>query len=147
MVTHKPLWGYELTRAGRAFLDQSPLMAAAANAMDKPKSAQMPDVDVLLAGHIHLFAALDFSQGGASLRPAQLITGGSGTSLDASDLKSGEQIVAGLMAKYTVDVDFGYFVLDREKKGWSGTLYSVEDAVLAKCRQRGRGIDCAPSAK
>lgn len=147
VVTHKPLWGYELTRAGRAFLDQSPLMAAAANAMDKPKSAQMPDVDVLLAGHIHLFAALDFSQGGASLRPAQLITGGSGTSLDASDLKSGEQIVAGLMAKYTVDVDFGYFVLDREKKGWSGTLYSVEDAVLAKCRQRGRGIDCAPSAK
>lgn len=143
VVTHKPLWGYELTRAGQSLLSDNPMLAAMANAMDKPRTAQLAGVDLLLAGHVHLFAALDFSQGGSSLRPAQLITGGSGTSLDTSDVKSGEQIVAGLLARFTVDVDFGYMVLDREKKGWKGTLYGVDDAVLVTCQQQGREISCS----
>jgi Calcineurin-like phosphoesterase len=151
VVTHKPLWGYELTRAGQALLKENPTLAAAANAMDKPREPQLPAIDLLLAGHIHLFAALDFSSGGSSLRPAQLIVGGSGTALDSSDVTSGEQIVAGILAKYTVDVDFGYLVLDRETKGekigWAGTLYSVDDAVLATCKQQGRQIECVALAK
>jgi hypothetical protein len=147
VVTHKPLWGYELTRAGKTILTQNPELAEMANAMDKPTAAQLPDINLLVAGHIHYFAALDFSAGGASLRPAQLIVGGSGTSLDSSDVTTGEEIVDGLMAKYMVDVHFGYLVLDREKEGWLGTLYSVEDAVLATCKLRGRQIACVPSAK
>jgi hypothetical protein len=147
VVTHKPLWGYELTKAGASFLSQNPMLAMAANAMDKPHSPQLPGIDLLLGGHIHLFAALDFSHDGKSLRPAQLIMGGSGTSLDSSDVKNGEQVVAGLMAKYTVDVDFGYLVLDRVKRGWKGTLYSVEDAVLATCRQQSRQLECDAAAR
>jgi hypothetical protein len=147
VVTHKPLWGYELTRAGQALLNQNPMLAAAANSMDKPHSPQLPEVDLLLAGHIHLFAALDFSAGATSLRPAQLIVGGSGTALDSSDVTSGEQVVAGILAKYTVDVDFGYLVLERDKKEWTGTLYSVQDAVLATCKQQGRDIACVAAAK
>ncbi len=147
VVTHKPLWGYELTRAGQALAAQNPMLAGAANTMDKPAAPQLPNIDLLLAGHIHLFAALDFSSGGSSLRPAQLIVGGSGTALDSSDVTSGERIVAGLLAKYTVDVDFGYLVLDREGKGWAGTLYSVQDAVLATCKEHERQIDCVASPK
>ncbi len=147
VVTHKPLWGYELTRTGQSLLNQNPLLASAVNSLDKPRAAQLSDVDLLLAGHVHLFAALDFSSGNSSLRPAQVIVGGSGTALDASDVTSGEQLVAGLLAKYTVDVDFGYLVVDRQKKGWAATLYSVEDATLATCDQRGRQIECRPSPK
>jgi Calcineurin-like phosphoesterase len=150
VVTHKPLWGYELTRAGQSLLNENPMLAAAANAMDKPSTPQLPDTDLLLGGHVHLFAALDFSSPGTSLRPAQLIVGGSGTALDTSDVTSGEQIVAGLLAQYTVKADFGYLVLEREtkskKQGWAATLYGVDDTVLATCKQHGRQIECVPSA-
>jgi len=147
VITHKPLWGYELTRAGQSLVEQNPLLAAAAGAMDKPRAAQLPDVQLLLAGHVHLFASLDFSKGDSSLRPAQLIVGDGGTMLDSSDLRSGEETIDGLLAKYSVKDNFGYFVMDREKKGWSGTLYSVDDSLLASCRQTGRQIECVPSGK
>jgi hypothetical protein len=147
VITHKPLWGYELTRSGQALVAQNPLLAAAAGAMDKPRDPQLPDVDLLLAGHVHFFAAMDFSDGKTSLRPAQLIVGDSGTALDSSDLRNGEQMIDGLLAKYAVKDTFGYFVLEREKKGWSGTLYSIDDSILASCKQKARQIECAAFAK
>jgi hypothetical protein len=153
VLTHKPLWGYELTTVGQAYLIKNPMLAAGVEMMDKPKTAQLPDVDLLLAGHIHMFGTLDFSSGPASLRPAQLIVGDSGTALDQADVRDGEQTVDGLAAKYFVKDTFGYFVLDRvrsKKKGhpdtWNGTLYSVDDTVLATCRQQARAIDCRASA-
>lgn len=152
VLTHKPLWGYELTTAGQSLVAQNPLLAAAAGMMDKPKSPQLPNVDLLLAGHIHLFGTLDFSgapmQGKSedeALRPAQLIVGDSGTALDDADVRNGEQMVDGMMAKYAIKDTFGYFVMDREKQGWRGTLYGIDDAVLAKCQQHGRQIECLPS--
>jgi hypothetical protein len=147
VITHKPLWGYELTRTGQALVAQNPLLAAAASAMDKPRTAQLPAVQLLLAGHIHLFAALDFANGGATLRPAELIVGDGGTMLDSSDLRGGEQMIDGLLAKYSVKDTFGYFVMEREKKGWTGVLYSVDDSVLARCKLTGRQIDCLPGGK
>ena len=154
VVTHKPLWGYELTTAGQAYLAQNPMLAAGVEMMDKPRAAQLPGVDLLVAGHVHMFAAIDFSSGDASLRPGQLIVGDSGTSLDQADVRDGEQTVDGLDAKYFVRNTFGYFVLDRvksRKKGhpdtWNGTLYGVDDSVLANCQQRGRSIECQPPAK
>jgi hypothetical protein len=151
VVTHKPLWGYELTRAGQSMAEQNPLLAAVATAMDKPAAAQLPEVNMLLAGHVHFFAAIDFARDKQPLRPAQLIVGDSGTALEEADVRNGEQMVDGLMAKYAVKDTFGYFVLDRTQKGrrgeWTGTLYSVDDAVLATCGQRGRQIECLPPAK
>jgi hypothetical protein len=143
VITHKPLWGYELTRTGQALLAQNPLLAAAAGAMDKPRSPQLPDVDLLLAGHIHFFAAMDFTSGNTSLRPAQLVVGDSGTALDTSDLRGGEEMIDGLLATYSVKSTFGYYVVEREKKGWSGTLYGVDDSILASCKQKGREIACS----
>lgn len=149
VLTHKPLWGYDLTNAGQAYLAQNPMLAAGVAMMDKPKTAQLPGVDLLLAGHIHMFGALDFSSGDAALRPGQLIVGDSGTALDQADVREGEQSVDGLDAKYFVRDTFGYFVLERvrsKKKGradsWNGKLYGVDDTVLATCRQQGRGIAC-----
>ena len=37
---------------------------------------------------------------------------------------------------------FGYFVLERAETGWDGTLYGVNDAVLARCHIAGRLLDC-----
>jgi hypothetical protein len=158
VITHKPLWGYELTTAGEAYLAQNPMLAAGVEMMDKPRGAQLPGIDMLLAGHVHMFAAIDFSgdnsSGGASLRPGQLIVGDSGTALDQADVREGEQRVDGLDAKYFVRNTFGYFVLDRVKSkkkgrpdGWRGTLYGVDDTVVALCQQQGRDIECKAPAK
>jgi hypothetical protein len=155
VVTHKPLWGYELTTAGQAYLAQNPMLAAGVEMMDKPRGPQLPGIDLLLAGHVHMFAAIDFSGGGgASLRPGQLIVGDSGTALDQADVREGQLAVDGLDAQYFVRDTFGYFVLDRVKSkkkgrpdGWKGTLYGVDDAVLALCQQQGRGIECKAPAR
>ena len=37
---------------------------------------------------------------------------------------------------------FGYFVMERNGEGWDGTLYGVDDAILARCRLAGRSLDC-----
>jgi hypothetical protein len=37
---------------------------------------------------------------------------------------------------------FGYFVMERSENGWDGTLYAVDDTILARCRLAGREIDC-----
>ena len=154
VLTHKPLWGYELTTAGQAYLSANPMLAAGVQMMDKPKTAQLPEVDLLLAGHVHMFGALDFSDGGASLRPVQLIVGDSGTALDKADVREGEQMIDGLDAKYFVRDVFGYFLLDRVKSkkknrrdSWTGTLYGTDDAVLATCREQGRALECRSPAK
>ena len=142
LVTHKPLWGYELTSAGQRLVEANPFLAAAANLMDSPGRPQLPAMNMVVAGHIHLFGALDF---GGVLRPAQLIVGDGGTALEPADTRSGQRKIDGLMARYTVKDSFGYLVLDRKKKGWVGTLYSVEDTVLATCKQQGRHIECRPA--
>ena len=40
------------------------------------------------------------------------------------------------------DARFGYFVMERGDSGWDGTLYAVDDTILARCRIAGREIDC-----
>jgi hypothetical protein len=37
---------------------------------------------------------------------------------------------------------FGYFVMERSEGGWDGSLYGVDDAILARCHIAGRSLDC-----
>lgn len=148
LLTHKPLWGYELTDAGAKMAAHDRLLFAAATALDRPSAPQLPDFNMLVDGHVHFFAAIDFTDGKKSLRPAQLIVGDSGTKLDPADARSGEKSIDGLRARYTVKDTFGYFLLERQKKGWKGTLYgAATDEILATCTQQARGIACVAPAK
>ena len=80
LLTHKPLWAFELTKAG------STRTTAASGSMDSARpptgAGKMDGVDVVLAGHVHFFAAIDFSDSGKSSRPAQLVVGDGGSALD-----------------------------------------------------------------
>ncbi len=38
--------------------------------------------------------------------------------------------------------DYGYVVLHRVSQGWTGTVYSQNDEVLARCRLHGRQLVC-----
>jgi hypothetical protein len=37
---------------------------------------------------------------------------------------------------------FGFSVLERTAAGWDGTLYDINDAVLARCKLSGRALEC-----
>jgi hypothetical protein len=37
---------------------------------------------------------------------------------------------------------YGYMMMDRTKDGWSGTIFSVDDAILGTCSFIGRQASC-----
>ena len=140
VVTHRPIWGYELTTIGETTIANNPLVAKVLSRLDRPPSAQLPGVDMVVSGHVHMFGTLDFGP----LRPAQLIVGDSGTALELADTRSGQQKIDGLMTQFTVKDTFGYFLLTRKRSVWTGTLYAADDAVLATCSFHDRAATCTP---
>jgi hypothetical protein len=142
VITHKPLWGFDLTRAARQLETANPLVANVRNQLDKPVEPQLPGDSMIVSGHVHFFAALDFAEDGTYLRPAQLIVGDSGTALDSADEGGGQQLLDGSLTKYMVTDRFGYLVLERNKLAWTGTLYGIDDSVLAVCTHSGRQLSC-----
>jgi Calcineurin-like phosphoesterase len=147
IVTHKPLWAHELTKDGSQPNPVSPASGSEASATTAGSRRPMDHVDMMVAGHVHFFATIDFHHLGSAPRPAQLVVGDGGSALDSADTRSGEQLVDGMPAKFTVKDTFGYLLMDRNKNGWKATLYSSDDLVLATCTHRGRQMTCRPASK
>jgi hypothetical protein len=146
IVTHKPLWAHELTKAGvQAASPTGSQSEPGVPAASNPRP--MDNVDMVVAGHVHFFATIDFSSHGTAPRPAQLVVGDGGSSLDSADTRAGEQTIDGLAAKFTVKDTFGYLLLDRIKANWKATLYSTDDLVLATCTHHKRQISCTRASK
>jgi hypothetical protein len=116
---------------------------------------EMPDVQMVLGGHLHLFGSFNFGP----QRPAQLIVGDSGTRLmvlasnldrkittaDPNAMLQKHAKVDGEDADFTVKGRFGYFMLERASAmstKWTGTLYGVDDRPIATCQIEGRRIAC-----
>ena len=98
-------------------------------------------MDLVLSGHVHNFAAMDF----AGARPAQLIVGTGGDTLDidaSPPPASGKPRVDGLPARAFSMGRWGYFVLDREGQGWRGVFRDLDDRVGAVCQLKGRSLVC-----
>lgn len=115
----------------------------------------MPDVQMILAGHLHLFGATTFGPD----RPSQLIVGDSGTRLmvaatkidqvisktDPNAMLEGKQKIDGKVADFSMKARFGYFLLERKSEkanDWNGTLYGVDDKPMATCKINGRDLHC-----
>lgn len=143
IVTHRPIWGFELTSGGEGVMAQNKAVVKVFDRLDKPAAPQLPEAEMILSGHVHFFAALDFGP----LRPAQLITGDGGTLLIDAQTRSGQQVIDGLLTQFAVSDTYGYFLLERKKQAWMGTLYGANDAVLTRCTFQGRAAKCAPVAK
>ncbi len=103
----------------------------------KPVSAFAPHpfshVRAMLAGHIHLFQYASFTD-----RPAQVITGFSGTQEDPAigpgslaDIqgKPGGEVIKALT---TIPGRFGYALMERQKHVWRLTAYAVDGSVMGK---------------
>jgi hypothetical protein len=96
------------------------------------------NLDLVLSGHLHDFLAYEFGPE----RPAQLIVGDGGANLYEVVNPAGAEIDGMPVQRGFALESFGYFVMARSEGGWDGTLYGVDDAILARCHIAGRSLDC-----
>ncbi len=134
LVTHRPVW---------ALVQGSG--AKPGDTLNATEQAAIRDLvpaglDMVLSGHMHDFTSYDFGPG----HPAQLVNGEGGDNNDA--------IVQPLTPGTTIDdaklqhgfgmADYGYALLHRTGQGWTATVYSVTDRILARCRLHARSLTC-----
>ena len=76
--------------------------------------------------------------------PAQLVVGEGGDANDAitQPVNPGIAIDGMKLRRVLAIPDYGYVVLHRTSQGWTGTVYSIADQVLAHCRLHGRDVAC-----
>jgi hypothetical protein len=139
IVTHRPIWGLAPVARIGPFGPLNVALNATEQAAARGKD--LSSVQVVISGHVHHFASFDFGP----TRPAQLIvgTGGDiGEKADRSTPQPDRVEIDDLDAKSLSFMRFGYFVMDRQPKGWAGTFKDLDGKVLARCRLIGRALTC-----
>jgi calcineurin-like phosphoesterase family protein len=157
ILTHRPSWGLDpKVVAGPGKKDTTgpipediPTLLPGYNAVDFPSnrteqvasdSRKLPGTDMILAGHVHLFTALSFGP----TRPAQMVVGNGGdnpnVAIAGPEIRT--EIVDGLPANISQLQRYGYFMMDCTKDGWIGTVFSVDDQILATCSLHERLVSC-----
>jgi hypothetical protein len=102
----------------------------------------LASVELLAAGHVHLFEALDF--GGA--RPPQLVVGNSGTALDPAiaGTQRGRRLAGATLEQFTGFSGFGYaLVRPARGGGWNIDARDPAGRALASCRAASLRLECA----
>jgi hypothetical protein len=139
LATHRPIWGVAsfngVTTGGNL------TMMKAGGDLSAFKS-----VDLMLAGHIHVFEAINYDQN----IPPQIVAGHGGDNLDAApaDLagvvlqgNSGVHIANGVSAG-----GFGFLIMTRQKAGgWAIALYDSAGVQIRECSFAKRALSCAPA--
>ncbi|MGH9361497.1 MAG: metallophosphoesterase [Thermoanaerobaculia bacterium] len=143
LIGHRPVWGVEDAADGPPFgcdgqpgsgpaapyavLNRTLQCALAAEA----GAALLPELDLLLAGHMHRFESLSFSPGAG--RPPTLVVGNSGVQEDTGPPQgSFQQTVDGAEASGFSVSQFGFLELDRDGGGeWHGTVFTPDPAAWA----------------
>ena len=138
LLTHRPVWA--LAQGDVA----TPGVTLNATEQAAIRDLVPPALDMVLSGHVHDFTSYEFGP----TRPAQLVVGEGGDRNDAIVQPVGPGVtIDGLKLRRGFAIpDYGYVVLHRVGQGWAGTVYSVTDRVLARCRLRGREVACHPAA-
>jgi calcineurin-like phosphoesterase family protein len=132
LLTHRPIWA--MAQADLAGMTSNQTVQAAIR-------GQVPsNLDLVLSGHLHDFLSYEFGPE----RPPQLVVGTGGDTLLRLTTAPivGAEIDGMPVRRGFADARFSYFLMERNGDGWDGTLYGVDDAVLARCRLSGRDIDC-----
>ncbi|TPG48091.1 metallophosphoesterase [Sphingomonas glacialis] len=104
-------------------------------------------VDVLLAGHVHLWEHVDYSGN----TPSQFIAGFSGTQEDAVPLPSRLPVDTSPLPGVTIRQfdawtdGFGYMTMERTgARSWKVTVRHADGSLLRRCRIRGNHTYCEP---
>jgi Calcineurin-like phosphoesterase len=139
LLTHRPVWALA---QGEGTPPGAMLNATEQAAL---RDLDLGALDMVLSGHVHDFTSYDFGPS----HPAQLVVGEGG---DMNDMivqppAPGMAIDGMTLRRVFATPDYGYVVLHRVSQGWAGTVYSVTDHVLARCRLHGRDVTCHTSAR
>jgi hypothetical protein len=138
-VTHRPFWGLAPDWQDPSSLGVADTTLQAAIA-GMPGGAWPPDVEMALAGHIHLLETLSFRDG----RPHQVVSGDAGTAQDAAI--TAEAIARNPQVFTQLGIapddfqsyhDFGYVLLEPATEGgWTVTVKDLAGDVLEQFQLR-----------
>ena len=136
-VTHRPMWviGNSGDQNGQEqlFTGNPTLQAASGNQLP-------PTVEMVLAGHVHLFEGLGFDQP----RAPQLVIGNGGTQLSPAVTTplAGLEVGGATVAVGETRHDFGFAILDADAGGWAMSLRDVAGKTTLGCRIDDRTLAC-----
>lgn len=137
-LSHRPIWAAKAGDKG----DRSNLRTLNATLQGAWAAAPIPGIDLVVAGHTHLFELLSFKQP----LPPQVVVGNGGTDL-AHKIKTsltGQNIGTGTVANGDSLDDFGYALFEPAKsgKGWSLHLHDSKGKKNLTCSISGNTTQC-----
>ena len=145
VANHKPLLGFAAEGEGEN-VKLRPGNVGAQSVFQSQNPNLFPDtVQMLLAGHIHIWEQVSFS----SPHPTQFITGFSGTLEDVPPipavLPAGASPAPGAVPDHfsVWNGGFGYMTLERRSTDrWSATVWDVNGTAVRHCEIFGRTSSC-----
>jgi hypothetical protein len=129
LVDHHPFWGLKPADKGKGVKALSAPLEAAW------KQVKPSGIEMVLSGHIHMFAVIPFDSG----RPMQVVSGDGGTALSAPIPASvdGTVIQGTAVHGSQTRIDFGYTWLRKSptpsSDAWDLTLRSTAGAAVVHC--------------
>jgi hypothetical protein len=100
-------------------------------------------VELMLAGHIHAFEAINYS----ARVPPQILAGHGGDNLDVTpaDLRGAKfQGSSGVSVKDGLSVGgFGFLLLTKSAGGWTIDLYKADGSTQGRCLFANARVDCS----
>jgi predicted phosphodiesterase len=135
LITHRPVWS---VKRGK---DQGLLVT---NAVEEAawKNHHPAGIDLLLAGHTHVFEAIGFDP--QTNRPTQLVIGNSGTKLAPQMTYSATSapVMEASIARFQKLQDFGFTTLVPSGTGWSINARERSGKVDIMCELEGGQATC-----
>lgn len=136
LLMHRPIWAAVRGPLGIP-IGGNVVMANAAGNL-----SEFATVALMLAGHIHSFEAINYTQ----KVPPQIVAGNGGDNLDPtpSDLVGTTfQGHAGVKVKDGLSVGgFGFLLMTKQPTGWTIDLYKADGTTEGQCVFSGGRIDC-----
>jgi hypothetical protein len=131
LISHRPLWAIAsfTNNSGQPAIAYTDLALQQALAASTDKALPNPPIEMMLAGHIHLFEIVRFPDG----RPPQIVFGGGATELDPSitdtllnDNPSVLQELGITKQDITILHDISFGVIENQGSGWQVTVTAVK---------------------
>ncbi|HEY2070857.1 MAG TPA: metallophosphoesterase [Rhizomicrobium sp.] len=134
LVMHRPIWGAIAGPANIPLGGNATLIAALGN------SHALDVAQLMLAGHIHTFEALNYDKGA----PPAIVAGFGGDNLDKTPPDLSGANLSGMHVKDGMSLPgFGFLMMEQEGQSWRIDVYNVAGTIQDVCHFAGGRLDCA----
>jgi len=136
-LMHRPIWAAVSGPLGVPVGgNATEIEAAGKNGIPKP-------VELLIAGHIHTFEAINYVDNKV---PPQILAGGGGDMLDKTPLDLAGTIFqgsSGVSVKDGLSINgFSYLLMTKAADGWGIDVYDQDGVAVRHCTFAGGRVDC-----